>query len=82
MSDFESKLGRGLAYGLGTAAAGATAVGIAENQKKYEAEKAIRERTEEENRKKEPSGGDNKSTGSAKAMKKGGKVRGLSLIHI
>jgi len=37
---------------------------------------AIRDKAEEEARKKAPSGGDTPSTGRAKVMKKGGKVAG------
>lgn len=36
MSDFESKMGRGLAYGIGAGAAGAAGIGIAKNQEKYQ----------------------------------------------
>jgi hypothetical protein len=83
MSDFERKMGKGLAYGLGAGAAGAAGIGIVENQKKYEAEKDLKNKTidkeEEIKRKKEPSdGGGSETVATNKAYKSGGKVKSAS----
>ena len=80
MSDFESKMGKGLAYGLGVGAAGAAGVGIAENQKKYQAEKDLatkaEEKAEEIKRSQKPQdGGGPESTARPLARKKGGLIK-------
>ena len=72
----------GLAVPAG-AAAGKMASSVMEHgylskeaKDRAEKEQSIRDKTEEDKRKTAPSGGDNKSTGMPKAMKKGGKVAG------
>ena len=83
MRDFERKMGKGLAYGLGATFAGASGIGIVENQKKYEAEQYLKnkaiDKEEEIKRKKEPSeGGGSETTATNKAYKSGGKVKSAS----
>jgi len=49
-----------------------------EAKDRAEKEQSIRDKDEDAKRKQEPSGGDNRVTGAAKAMKKGGSVKSAS----